>query len=692
LRVTPILLFCLPLLLAGCSLTPTATPSSSPGAAISGRVHGGQQPISGAQVYLFAANTTGYGGNGIAPTSLNVSVSLLQNVSGTTVLDTSGGPTNGDYYVTTDANGAFSLSGDYTCTPGQQVYIYALGGNPGLTAGTDNTLAGLLAVLGNCPSADNFAAVSFVLVNEVTTVAAAYAMAPFASDALHVSSSGTPLALAGITNAFANAANLATLSGGGAPTYTPGTNPATGYGIVPQMSINTIADILASCINTDGTSTSGTNCNKIVTNAMSAGSSGTAPSDTATAAINIAHNPGKNVSTLLSTVPATGAPFVPSYHTNESYFDDFTLGIQFDANSLGQSSGIAIDASGNVWIGDNYYVVSSGTGLTELTSLGVPVTATGYTGGGLDVPEGIAIDSTEHVWLTNGMPTDTGGVSEFTNTGSPVSSTAYANGGGNASNTPRGIAFDQSGNAWIVNSSANSLIELSTADAAVGTSPFSGGGLAGPLNIAIDGLGDAWVTNQSYNSSTNSTTSAISEFSTSGSPLSSATGFTGNTNLPSGIAIDSGGNIWIANQGNSSVTKLANSGASLSGTGGFTGGGLVGPSGIAIDGAGNVWVSNTAGYSITELSSSGSAISPTSGYGNLNSGGFLDAPGPIAIDGSGDVWAVNRVLTNGSRYPDSGNYYIIEFIGAAAPVITPLSAGLGTTFSTDGSSKLGTRP
>ncbi len=54
----------------------------------------------------------------------------------------------------------------------------------------------------------------YMVVNEVSTVAAAYAMAGFATDATHVGSSGTALALTGIANAFANAANLETTGDG----------------------------------------------------------------------------------------------------------------------------------------------------------------------------------------------------------------------------------------------------------------------------------------------------------------------------------------------------------------------------------------------------------------------------------------------------------------------------------------------
>src|ERR1700689_1530621 len=105
------------MLLSGCTLSTTAAPSpeSGAGAAITGRVMGGQQPLVGARVYVLQTNTTGYGGTGIAASSSNKSISLLTNVPGSTTLDTSGGPTNGDYYVTTGAGGAFSITGDYSC-------------------------------------------------------------------------------------------------------------------------------------------------------------------------------------------------------------------------------------------------------------------------------------------------------------------------------------------------------------------------------------------------------------------------------------------------------------------------------------------------------------------------------------------------------------------------------------------------
>ena len=75
-RAACAVVFCLPLVVAGCSFSPTAAPSPDAGLALQGVVHGGQQPINGAHVYMFAANTTGNAGPGIAASTSNASLSL----------------------------------------------------------------------------------------------------------------------------------------------------------------------------------------------------------------------------------------------------------------------------------------------------------------------------------------------------------------------------------------------------------------------------------------------------------------------------------------------------------------------------------------------------------------------------------------------------------------------------------------
>ena len=102
----------------------------------------------------------------------------------------------------------------------------------------------------------------------------------------------------------------------------------------------------------------------------------------------------------------------------------------------------------------------------------------------------------------------------------------------------------------------------------------------------------------------------------------------------------------------------------------YTGGYLNDPFGIAFDGAGTAWIANAA-YNyyagVTHISSSGAILSGQYGYagGNINDPSGLDQASAIAVDGSGGVWVTNS----------AGNS-VMQFVGAATPVVTPLATGV----------------
>ena len=260
------------LLIAGCGVTKsTVTPASS-GYEISGRVHGGQQPVSGSKVYLYAASSSGYS----APAT-----SLL----------------GGAGYVTTDGGGNFTITGTYTCPAGAYVYVLALGGNPGLAPGTNNSQLGLMTGLGPCSA---LLPSTFIPINEVTTVATAYSLAQFMSSETMVGTSSTNAT--GIQNAFATINNIFSTPQGLALATTPA-----GNGVVPQAEINSLANALAACVNSDG---AGSPCSTLMTAANVTGTGGT-PIDTIQAAINIAQNPGTNVAAIYGN-STPNAPFQPA--------------------------------------------------------------------------------------------------------------------------------------------------------------------------------------------------------------------------------------------------------------------------------------------------------------------------------------------------------------------------------------------
>ena len=615
-------------LVTGCSVAPVATNTSGSQptpttnvAPVKGIVHGGQQPIVGAQVYLLAVSASGQ------------STSLLKSTADTS--NTSS--VNGWYYVLTNASGGFSIgAGDYACgSPStQQVYVYSVNGNPQVGSG-DNSAAGLMAVVGPCTS-NNFTGLpATVQVNEVTTVAAAYSLSGFATDATDIAGSSATA----VANAASSAANLASLTTGQALATTPG-----GNGTVPQDEISTLADILAECINSSGPTSS--SCTALFSDAKSGGASGTMATDTATAAIYIAHNPGINLSTLVGDIGSSSDPFTDHL---SSAPHDWTIAVTYTGGGLNQPNGIAVDGTGNIWTANQ-----GGASISKFSTTGVAAATNGYPNAGLSTPKGIAIDGLGNVWVAN----------SGNNTVSEYNGSTFSSPSGGTLSTPTGIAIDSSNDVWVANNGNNSISEFVSG---TGTQ-YPGGGLDNPLGIALDAFGNVWVADNAG--------TRISEFSSAGAALSGTGGDTGGgLNGATGVAVDASSDVWVTNQTGNSLSEFGNSGTAISGSG-LTGGGLSGPQGIAFDGFGNVWVANGAGNSISEYSPASSAfVTGTGGY-EAETPAPLNGPMGIAVDPSGNVWVTNNA---------SGANSITEFVGAATPVTAaplvdqPFNLEIGTT-------------
>jgi hypothetical protein len=263
----PIVLAVSALLFNGCSTNAVPDPVNLKPASGSynGKVFGGQNPVSGSKVYLYAAGGASGG-----------SRSMLKAPG----------------YVTTDQLGGFSIANDFTCTAGDQVYMLALGGDAG---GGSNSAIGLMSALGPC---SGITTSSFIEINEVTTVATAFALSSYITSPTAVGAD--PVGSNAVAAAFANTKALADTG--------TGVSPATviGSGVVPQATVNSLANSLAACINS---ATSSSTCSSLFTDTG-------APQDstTAQAAINIAHTPASNVAAIYNLADAQ-PPFSPNLHT-----------------------------------------------------------------------------------------------------------------------------------------------------------------------------------------------------------------------------------------------------------------------------------------------------------------------------------------------------------------------------------------
>jgi streptogramin lyase len=629
-------------LLTGCSskFDPMegTVPPETPLGSIQGIVHGGHQADVGAAVYVYQAGTGGY---------KSAAKSLL-----TSTPPVGDSPTyadgSGNYYVLTNSVGSFNITGDYTCTSGSQVYLYVLGGNTG--GGSPNPNAGFLAVLGQCPASGTLSGtITNVYVNEVSTLAAAYALAGYAADATHIGGPATTdtLGQTDMANAFANASNLYNIASSGSSPGALATTPA-GNGTVPQSKINSLANSLAACVNTTGSSSTSPNaCNTLLGDALSGGTTGTTPSDTATAAINIAHNPTANVSAIFGLATGTAIAYGPFLSAPPS---DWTVTLTYSSTYFSTPTGLAIDASGNAWVTEY-----GSSGITELSPLGkvtAAYTSTTY----FKSPYGSAIDPSGNIWFNAGgkkyvdefIPSSTG-VTYIS--GYPVAAnTQMAIDGNGYYYTP---AYSGITTEYIFNS-----YNSGTASAPVTSYGFTSFTGTADLNennyIAVDSNNVVWTA--SDNTASASGTGLLLNFTAAvGTGTLSGTVCSGtNFAAATGVAVDHSNNVWLADYTTGYLVEFANSCT-------YSNSYSVGTNlqGVAIDGSSNIFT--LSGYNLVKLSNAGAPLSGSTGFATGITAGTLTLP---AVDGSGDVWFV-----------DSNNT-VSEVIGVATPVVTPISAGV----------------
>jgi len=286
-----ILLLVPALLLSGCGVQQhptTAIPDL--GSGIHGMAHGGQQSISGATIQLYAVGTASDGSAATALLTTTVTTS-----DGTGI----GGNASNNFNAYTP--GVFNITGDYTCpTPTTLVYITATGGNPGMTLGTNNTSIAILAALGQCQT---LATTPFISIDEVTTVGAIAALAPYVTSFSAIGSATSDASA--LSTAFTLASEYVNIATG----TSPGTNVPAGMA-VPTTQINTLANILSSCVNSSGGTAGDTsNCGYLYT--YSTPSGGTAPTNVLNAILDITNNPTNNIQSLLGLASAN-APFQPA--------------------------------------------------------------------------------------------------------------------------------------------------------------------------------------------------------------------------------------------------------------------------------------------------------------------------------------------------------------------------------------------
>ncbi len=323
-------------------------------------------------------------------------------------------------------------------------------------------------------------------------------------------------------------------------------------------------------------------------------------------------------------------------------------------------------------------------------------------------PTGVAVDSAGIVYVADGTSTirkiTKGGV-VTTLAGSPVIGSADGTGNAAGFNNPSGVAVDSEGNVYVADSSNQTIRKITingvvtTVAGTVGRRGSADGTgnaaqFSNPIGVAVDSSGNLYVADMG-----NSTIRKIARGGVV-TTLAGSAGMMGSTNgigsdarfiEPWGVALDSAGNVYVTDRFNSTIRKITSEGVvtRLAGPAPGSGGGWgatdgIGndarfyyPRGLAVDSAGNVYVADSSNDTIRKITSGGMV---TTLAGRAGSSGSVDGTGSVArfnnpigvaVDSAGNVFVT-----------DEGNYTVRK--STSGGVVTTLAGTAGSIGSADG--------
>jgi hypothetical protein len=664
----------------GCSNMLTTAPSlnalDAP-ATIGGKLHGGNQPVSGATVNIWFA------GQGSTPATIGATT------------HTSSDGTGSFSFVKSPSIGLAANGTTFSCPATDTlVYVVATGGNT-LNSGdssANNSAAVFLAPFGPCGAINSS---SFVYMSEVTTVATMAALQQYFDPAPSKESfatDGTGLSKTAITNAFALIPNLVNLATGqavvtkaiaaGSLTAGVGYSGTSVIATPESAKVNLIANILASCVN--NISATAANCTTLFANAVPPdptvtsrpyGTTFVAATDVLQATYYILTNPtsgyvidgttlaNTHMTNLFNLQAGIGAPFQSTLSVVPS---DWTIAISYaSASRCGTGNGhlinsaqdLAVDIYGGVWLANN----EVGTGnLSQLSSNGVPATCIAVGSGS---NSSVTIDQVTS-GLANIWVADAGSSSVYRYKPGTSTVLSFPTPG-----VPQAIAANGAGDIFYTTPSAGTLSEIPNgANAGVAVAPMTISSSVGaaPAHVMVDNTPAIWTT-----SGANFITRTASTTPSTGAGYSS---FNVTQAYPSyGLSVtakNAGGTsnfVYTSSQDGSAMTLDQGLGITYgsSSVSGWPVTHLSAPTAVATDGAQNVWsINNASGAnSVFAAGYNLQTISPVTGF--QKSATYLGSGRSIVIDQSGNVW----IGLDGANS-------ITQIVGAAVPVWQPYANGL----------------
>ena len=444
----------------------------------------------------------------------------------------------------TGNDGSFELGTDETLGADVSLYLVAKGGATTVNNGGGNNPAiALLTVLGNTTPAN-------VVINEMTTVASVWTNAQFLDG---TAIKGPALSLRVAAGNVPNFVDLQT-GGWGSAIQDPLNGPQT-----PTMAnFATLADVLSGC----ATLVTADACDKLFIAATPP--KGSAPTDTLTAAQSIARYPWYQPERLFALlnqfypVPngenLRAVPFMPYLSWAPSAW---VLPLKFDGGGYHAGGKAMFDSEGNLWVGDNFSVGWQGHDslweghATKFAPNGRPLSpsTTGFTGGGMEGGTfGAAVDANDNAWFTT---YGTKAIVVFDKNGKPLTRPKGMNFNGKLG-LMQGVIVTPSGDVWVLGIEKSQLVYFPKGDPTKGRIVCEGDSaepcksFRAPFHLGIDQQDRIWVSNSGVDH--------VTRFPAS-DPSKAENFKTGINN--SGLAIDSGGNVWVTNRFGTGLLGMA---------------------------------------------------------------------------------------------------------------------------------------
>jgi sugar lactone lactonase YvrE len=301
--------------------------------------------------------------------------------------------------------------------------------------------------------------------------------------------------------------------------------------------------------------------------------------------------------------------------------------VSFTPSAVGPRKGsiLITDSNGNT---TTTLVSGMGTGSAIAVDPGTP-RAIGTT---FSTPAGIAIDHAGDVFVAD---PGAGTVKEYPGGGG----TAIALGA--SLSAPVSVALDARGDLYILNqgttTNSGSVVEVPTVAGVPTTASQKTllSGLSSPSDLVLDGSGNLYITETGANTVIQASSASLESGDAALVNLGSG------LNAPTGIALDSSGNVYVADTGNNRVLEIGDGFLNV------VGNGTTAPTGVAVDASGSVMIADGSGR-ILRVPNEDNPSSPN----GLNQADQqvlatpLTSPYSLRVDSAGNLYASDRLTGN----------------------------------------------